>query len=97
MDVKSLERSGKVAALRRGGEILLIGPWDVFLGVAPTLLIRDASRLPAVLYPPLRDDRALANLTTMAPQIICMGAVAGHYSPPQIGSGGGRARVCRYV
>ncbi len=83
MDVKSLERSGKVAALRRGGEILLIGPWDVFLGVAPRLLIQDASRLRAVLYPYLRDDSALAKLTTMARQIICMGSVAGHYSPQQ--------------
>jgi len=83
MDVKSLERSGKVAALRRGGEILLIGPWDVFRGVAPGLLIQDASRLRAVLYPHLRDDSALNRLTTMARQIICMGSVAGHYSPQQ--------------
>ncbi|MBO9353019.1 hypothetical protein GG851_03365 [Bordetella petrii] len=83
MDVKSLERSGKVAALRRGGEILLIGPWDVFLGVAPALLVSDASRLRALLYPYLRDDSALAKLTTMARQIVCTGAVAGHYSPQQ--------------
>ncbi|WP_197031666.1 hypothetical protein [Bordetella petrii] len=83
MDVRSLERSGKVAALRGGGELLLIGPNHVFDGIAPALIIRDASRLRAVLYPHLRNDSSLTKLATLYRQLVCTGSVGGHYSPQQ--------------
>ncbi|GAB1577047.1 hypothetical protein [Bordetella petrii] len=83
MDVRSLERSGKVAALRGGGQLLLVGPTQVFDGIAPALIIRDASRLRAALYPHLRDDSSLTKLATLYRQLVCTGSVAGHYSPQQ--------------
>ncbi|MCD0505062.1 hypothetical protein [Bordetella petrii] len=83
MDIRSLERSGEVAALRGGGELLLIGPWTVFQGVAPALVIRDPARLRTVLYPHLRDDTSLAKLAALYRRLICTGSVAGHYSPQQ--------------
>ncbi|MBV7485431.1 hypothetical protein [Bordetella sp. BOR01] len=83
MDVRSLERSGDVAALRGGGELLLIGPWNVFQGVSQSLIIRDPARLRTVLYPHLRDDASLAKLAALYRRLICTGSVAGHYSPQQ--------------
>jgi len=83
MDVRSLERSGQVAALRGGGEILLVGPRSVFEGVSPAMLIREPSRLRTVLYPHLRDDSSLNKLATLYRQLVCTGSVAGHYSPQQ--------------
>lgn len=84
MDVQSLARSGDVAALRQGGQLLLIGPWPVFEGVSRSLLIRDASRLRTVLYPYLRDDASLQKLTALYRRLVCTGGVAGQYSAQQI-------------
>ncbi|OZI15805.1 hypothetical protein CAL18_17685 [Bordetella genomosp. 7] len=83
MDVRSLERSGDVAALRAGGELLLIGPWTVFQGVSQSLIIRDPARLRTVLYPHLRDDSSLAKLAALYRRLVCTGSVGGHYSPEQ--------------
>ena len=83
MDVKSLERSGEVAALRNNGELLLIGPWYVFEGISRSLVINEPTRLRAVLYPHLRNDASLAKLSALYRRLICSGSVPGHYSAQQ--------------
>jgi len=83
MDVKSLERSGEVTALRNNGELLLIGPWYVFEGISRSLVINDPSRLRTVLYPHLRNDMSLAKLSALYRRLICTGSVPGHYSAQQ--------------
>lgn len=84
MDVKSLERSGEVAALRHSGQLLLIGPWYVFEGISRSLVINDPSRLRAVLFPFLRDDMSLAKLSALYRRLMCTSTVAGQYSAQQI-------------
>ncbi|WP_141243305.1 hypothetical protein [Bordetella genomosp. 1] len=84
MNMRAMAQSGDVAALKRPGEVLLVGPWHAFARVSPTLLITDASAFRAALYPFVRDDTNRNQLLTMYRRIMCTGSTNWQQSPEQV-------------
>ncbi|MDQ2141200.1 hypothetical protein RBI14_23860 [Alcaligenaceae bacterium B3P038] len=76
MSIRQLEQSGEVATLRRGGEVLLVGPWYCFQGVTRRATITNADDLRRALYPYLGDDASRSALARMYSRIMCTQSVA---------------------
>jgi hypothetical protein len=79
-----MEQTGDAATLRRPGETLLVGRWDVFRDVAPHLLITNPQAMRSALHPYLRDDAARAALATMYRRIACGNPAGWQQSPEQV-------------
>jgi len=84
MSARTMEQTGDAATLRRPGETLLVGRWDVFRDVAPHLLITNPQAMRSALHPYLRDDAARAALATMYRRIACGNPAGWQQSPEQV-------------
>jgi len=84
VSIKALERTGEVAALRRPGEVMLVGPWYAFDRVSSRLLMTDAAELRAAMYPYVRDDANRMRLLTMYRRIMCTSSAGWQQSPAQV-------------